>query len=77
MKTKKILLIAASALMLSACGTPTVEELVDDPQLLSEVLEECRTLMMQGKAGDYEKCTNAQTATVKMTQNMVKGFLGG
>lgn len=77
MKIKKILLIATSALMISACGTPSVKDLVEDPELLSEVLQECQTLMMQGKASDSEKCTNAQAATIKVTQNVVKGLLGG
>lgn len=74
---KKILLLSSSIFLLTACGTPTVEDLIEDPQLLAEVTMECQTLMAQGKDTNIEKCQNAQKAALKMSKNMMKGLFGG
>ncbi|MEI8649615.1 EexN family lipoprotein [Paraglaciecola sp. Hal342] len=46
---KKLLVLLPLVFGLSACGTPSVEDLVDDPELLSEVLEECTSKLMKGE----------------------------
>lgn len=67
-------LLAAPVLLLTACGTPTVKELVEDPELLAEVLEECQKEMMQDEPS--EKCKNAQKAMRKAGSNLLKNMLG-
>ncbi|MCM2678295.1 EexN family lipoprotein [Echinimonas agarilytica] len=73
---KKLLALVPLALLLTACGTATVEELIEDPDKLAKVNEKCSTLMMQGKNTDTEECNNAREAINQMTSNMLKGFLG-
>lgn len=72
---KKMLFIAPFALLLTACGTPTVEDLIEDQELLAEIIQECSTLMMQGKDTNTDECKNAQLAQKKMVENMTKGIM--
>jgi hypothetical protein len=77
MKSIGILLLAASTISLTACGTPdTVEGFIDDPAALQEVLQECMVEMAKGKPAD-EQCKTAQKAQVQMSKNMMKGIMGG
>lgn len=62
-------------LLVTACGTPSVDDLVQDPELLVEVMEECQAEMMQDELS--EKCQNAKKAMAKMGNNMMKNMLGG
>ncbi|WP_299267172.1 EexN family lipoprotein [uncultured Psychrosphaera sp.] len=72
---KKLLLIAPFALLLTACGTPSVEDLVEDQELLTEVSLECTKLMMEGKDTNTEECKNAALAQKKVVENMTKGLM--
>ena len=72
---KKLLLAVPLALFLTACGAPSVDDLIEDPELFSEVTSECQQLMMQGKDVDTEECKNARLAAVKMADNLMKGMM--
>lgn len=71
---KKLLVIAATALMLTACGAPSVDKLVENPELLMEISVKCQMMMAQGKETDTEECNNAREASEKMAENMMKGM---
>lgn len=71
---KKILLITPLIAVLTACGAPTAEDLVEDPAKLGEIMAECNMLMMQGKDTKTEECINAKKATQIMAKNMMKGM---
>ena len=53
---KKLLLIAPLVLLLTACETSSVEDLVEGPNLLAEVFLECTKLMVEGKDTNTEEC---------------------
>ncbi|WP_049722221.1 EexN family lipoprotein [Gilvimarinus polysaccharolyticus] len=72
---KKIVMLVLLSGLLTACGTPSVEDLIDDPELLAEVLQECSTKMVQGKGVDTDECKNAVEAQKQMLNNMIKGLL--
>lgn len=72
---KKLLLIAPFALMLTACGGPSVDDLLEDPELLTEITLECTKLVMEGKDADTEECKNALLAQQKMVENMTKDVM--
>jgi hypothetical protein len=72
---KKLLVLALFSTLLTACGTPTVEDFIEDPELLGETLGECAMNMAQGKNSDTEECTNAMKAQNKMSQNMINGMM--
>jgi len=71
---KKYLSIVPIAMMLTACGTPSVEDLINDPETLMEISQKCQMLTMQGKDADTEECKNAKAAALQMTKNMMKGM---
>ena len=71
---KKILFLTPFIFLLGACGTPSVDDLIEDQELLAEITVECTTMMMQGKDTNTEECKNAQLATKKMTENMMKAM---
>lgn len=62
---KKITLIALT-LVLSACSSPSVEDLMDDPKLLVKIMEKCERLNAQEKNIDTDECNNAIAATKKI-----------
>jgi hypothetical protein len=72
---RKMLFTLPLVLLLTACGTPSVEDLIEDPELFAEITQECTTMMMQGKDTNTEKCKNAQLAQKKMVENMTKGIM--
>lgn len=59
---KRITLIAL-AFVLTACSSPSVEDLVEDPKLLSKIMEKCERLHAQDKNIDTAECNNAIAAT--------------
>jgi len=71
---KKLLVITATAFMLTACGAPSVDKLVENPELLMEISVKCQMMMAQGKETDTEECNNAREASAKMAENMMKGM---
>lgn len=72
MKMKKLFAITATALMLTACGAPSVDKLVENPELLAEVGGKCEKLMAQGKNTDTKECNNAREAAKKLAENLMK-----
>lgn len=72
---KKILLAVPFALLLTGCGPTSVEDFMEDPELLAKVLQECTLKMAQGKDANTEECQNAATAQTQMVQNMMKGVM--
>lgn len=73
---KKSLLILPLALILTACGAPSVEDLIEDQELLSEITVKCNTLLAQGKDTKTEECINAKKAMMQMSKNIMKGLYG-
>ena len=73
---KKILIAVPVVFLLTACGAPSVEDLVKNPDKLSEISEKCMNLMKQGESTDTEECKNAKEAQVEVAKNMMKGVLG-
>jgi len=67
---KKVLLAVPFAMMLTACGTPTVEELATDQDLFKEAAQEC--MEMGHDAMDSELCKNVGQAAVIAAQNAMK-----
>jgi len=72
---KKLLLALPLTLLLSACGAPSVDDLIEDPELFNKITSECQQLMMQGKDVDTEECENARLAAVEMADNLMKGVM--
>lgn len=65
---KKITLIALS-MFLVACSSPSVDDLVNDPKLLSKIMDKCESLREQGKNIDTAECNNAISATKQIILN--------
>lgn len=72
---RRALLVTAVAAFLAACGPPTVEEFIEDPEMLAEVMEECQLEVAQGKPKS-EECRNAQEAAETMAANLMKETMG-
>ncbi|GAA4094911.1 EexN family lipoprotein [Zhongshania borealis] len=72
---KKVLLALPIALALTACGSPSVEDFIENPEKLQAALEKCNMLVAQGKDADTEECNNAQTATQKMMNNVINNTM--
>lgn len=72
---KKLLLAIPFTVLLTACGPASVEDLMEDPELLSKVIQECTMKMAQGKDSDSEECQNAAEAQKKMTGNLMNGWM--
>lgn len=64
---KKILLILPTALLLTACGTPSVEDFLQDANLRIATGAECLLSAIQGE-GDSQKCKNHSIATKKVME---------
>lgn len=62
---KKIILITLT-FALVACSSPSVDDLVNDPKLLTKIMEKCEKLRAQGKSFDTTECNNAITATKRI-----------
>lgn len=71
---KKVILTTSLFGLLTACGTPSVEDLIEDPELFGKISQECQMLTMQGKDANTEECNNAKKAGVQMSKNMMKGL---
>ena len=72
---KRLGLGMALAVLLGACGTPSVEDFMDDPERLAETMAECTMERAQGKSVS-ERCRNAQVATQRMARNLMPKHLG-
>lgn len=72
---KKLLLAIPFTVLLTACGPASVEDLMEDPELLGKVIKKCTMKMAQGKDSDSEECRNATEAQKKMASNMMKEMM--
>ena len=68
---KKIVLGLSLTVLLSACGAPSVEDFIEDPEMLSRAMEACMMEKAQG-ASASEKCPNAEKATGRMARNLIR-----
>lgn len=60
---KKLLIALPIAALLTACGTPSVNKLTKNTDLLISVLTDCGNLMKKGKdLNKVQKCKNAEEA---------------
>lgn len=73
---KKSIFVVPLVIMLTACGAPSVEDLIENPEKLDQINQQCMTLMAQGKDTNTEECNNAKEAQVQMVKNVMKGLLG-
>ena len=66
---------AASVLvLLTACGPPSVEDYIEDPEMLAEAIDECTLEAAQGKR-QSERCRNAEKAAETMGRNLLRSVL--
>lgn len=72
MNIRNTITITALALVLAACGAPSVEKLRNDQALLKSTLEKCQKMDM-AKAKDDEACQNAAKASVGAAADMAAG----
>lgn len=72
---KRIALLSL-ALFLTACSSPSVDDLVNDPKLLSKIMDKCDQRLANGKNTDTTECQNAIAATkqiiLKGTEDSLK-----
>lgn len=69
---KKLLIAAPFAMLLVGCGPASVEDLIKNPEKLAEVVQECGLKKAQGGDTNTEECKNAEKATYKMMNNMLR-----
>ena len=73
---KKLGFVILVATGLVACGTPTVDELVQNPDKLGEMTIECTQEMAKG--GELsDECKIVAEAQRKVASNMVNGMMKG
>ena len=66
---------AASVLfLLAACGPPSVDDFIEDPEMLAVAIDECTMEVAQGKPMS-ERCRNVEKATEIMGRNLLKAAL--
>lgn len=68
---RRAIAVAAFATLLTACGPPSVEDFIEDPDMLGEAMEECQMEAAQGKPKS-ERCRNADKAVRTMGANLIK-----
>lgn len=73
---KKSIAVMFVTFGLTACGIPTVEDLVEDPELLEESVEECKSLSL-AEMKESELCNNVTEAVVKSSMKKLNDFMKG
>jgi len=63
---KQLLLALPFMFLITACGAPSVEDFMDDPELLGKTFQECMVEAAKGKEDESEKCKNATEAQKKI-----------
>jgi hypothetical protein len=71
MKTSLIIL---SAVLLTACGSPSVEDFAEDTELRRDALFECKKLK-PSERNDSDECQNAIEAEKMAVSQQLKAFL--
>ena len=72
---RNIVFVVTLAILVSACGPPSVQDLADNPKLLERVVAECQKEMARG-ASLSEKCENAQKAVLERVNEAVADAMG-
>ena len=72
---KKMLFTIPLAAFLTACGAPSVEDLVDDPKLLKEVGERCAE-MKRSEVKEDASCQNLQKAAEALMKEQMDAIKG-
>jgi len=70
----KLIKILPMALLLSACGTPSVDELKNDQDLLEDTVFECQKMKPSAMKKD-EGCQNAIKATEEIAMESINGAM--
>ena len=65
---KKLLLALPLVFVITACGDPSVEDFLDDPELLGKTFQECMVKKAKGEKDESEKCKNVNEAQKKMAR---------
>ena len=74
-KMKKVFLALPVAMMLTACGTPSVEDILENNDLAKELTLECQQ-MTRNEIADSQKCTNLVLAMKKVQKKQIKKMMG-
>lgn len=72
---KKLIYVFPLVLLLSACSVPSVENLMENPEKMMKISQECMVMMSQGKDTNTEKCNNAMEAQKRMMNNVQQGIM--
>ena len=76
MKKLTYLMPTVMCFFLASCGTPSVEELANDPDKLQKVMQKCEKLEAEGKnILEDEACKNAAEAMVQAAKNKAEGLV--
>ncbi|WP_428087999.1 EexN family lipoprotein [Candidatus Thioglobus sp.] len=67
---KKLLLILPFTFLITACGEPSVEDLVEDKGLLAQTIKECLVEAVKGEKSNSKKCANANEAQKQLSSNL-------
>jgi hypothetical protein len=65
---KKLFLVLPFVCLITACGDPSVEDLLEDQELLGKTMQECIAKAAQGEKDTSEKCNNANEAYKKLAK---------
>jgi len=68
---KKLLLALPFVFVITACGDPSVEDFLDDPELMGKTAQECIGEKAKGEKDESEKCKNANEAQKKYLNAML------
>ncbi|MDQ7049511.1 MAG: EexN family lipoprotein [Enterobacterales bacterium] len=71
---KKCFLILAISFLTTACA-PSVDDLINDPALLSKITKQCAQKALSGEDINTTECKNAAKAQRKKMGNMIGGLL--
>ncbi len=71
----KVFLVLPAVMMLAACGTPSVEDFIEDKGLAEEVAQECQK-MTPNDIAESQKCTNLMLAMKQVQTENLKKIMG-
>jgi len=73
---KSFLLLPIFCATLTSCGAPSVQDFLDDPELLSKTTNTCLEQMFKKeKQIDEKTCQNAKEAQVQKTKNALNSII--
>ena len=72
---KKVFFATPLVFLLGACGAPSVETLMENPDQLEKVSVDCMEKAAQGRDANTEACNNAAEAQSRLGENMMRHLL--